>query len=1012
MKSESIHMFLRAHTEVLKKGDVMKEKSEIKPRKPDVSVSRSHWAPYALVFDCETSIDECQSLVFGSYRFCKPTAGGIYVCIEEGFFHADDLSESDPESLAILTQYTNTNKSEVEAGFDDRLRCYSRSEFMEEVFWKAAYASDAVIVCFNAPFDLSRLAVDCKTARRRNDGWSLVMFQDKDPQTGEARENPFRPRIKINPKDSKAAFIRFGGVSIHPKNSKRRFVPYKPGRFLDLRTLGWALRNESYTLKSACKEFHAPEKMDHDPTGRITLEAVNYCRQDIRCTTGLLNQMRKEYDLHPTGLSPERAFSPASIAKGYLRAMGLITPSQKFRLSPDLLGIAMQAYYGGRAECHIRHTQAPVVLVDFLSEYPTVNTLMRLWRLLTAESLETVDATDDVRSLLESVTLDSCFDPECWKDLTFFALIQPEEDILPVRTSYNGKTTNIGLNRLTSSAPIWYAGPDVVSAAILTQRPPKVIRAIRLVGRGQQPGLKTVNLRGMVEINPNRDDFFKRMIEARASVMSDEQLPKSEREALSYSLKILASSGSYGLFVEVNPQAVGMDRKTGRPARAKLGVFSGERTFEQTSPLIEEPGAWYCPPLASLITAAGRLLLAMLERCITDRDGTYLLCDTDSMAIVSSKNGGFLSGPRRPHSSPNASNGSKILSWDDVDQIVARFCQLNPYDRSAVPDSILKVEKINFSPDKTRREIFGWAIAAKRYVLFTTNDQTGIHVEKASAHGLGFLYPPKAGFNKTVGAPEWVIEAWGWILNEVLRVSQNEPAWFQFPAVMRIAITTPGVLKRLQQRQHGTPYKDRAKPFNFVLSPILDRISGDVDAKDLILVAPFTKDLSQLHRLEWINIRDGKIYILGKPGNRMGAEVEAKTHGDIVKRFRWHPEAKSLGPDGLPCTALTSGVLVRGMARAECFRYIGKETDRRWEQGEDLSLIESPTLEYRPQETELLVADVDLQQKVRGVSIRFLARLAEVSEGSVKAARNGRRLRKSTASKLARALKYSDTKAK
>jgi len=45
----------------------------------------------------------------------------------------------------------------------------------------------------------------------------------------------------------------------------------------------------------------------------------------------------------------------------------------------------------------------------------------------------------------------------------------------------------------------------------------------------------------------------------------------------------------------------------------------------------EKPGAWYFPPLASLITSGGRLLLAMLDKCVQDLPGNYLFCDTDSI---------------------------------------------------------------------------------------------------------------------------------------------------------------------------------------------------------------------------------------------------------------------------------------------------------------------------------------------------------------------------------------------
>ena len=43
----------------------------------------------------------------------------------------------------------------------------------------------------------------------------------------------------------------------------------------------------------------------------------------------------------------------------------------------------------------------------------------------------------------------------------------------------------------------------------------------------------------------------------------------------------------------------------------------------------------------------------------------------------------------------------RALSWEQVDEIVAQFARLNPYDRAAVRDSILKIEDDNFDP-KTR----------------------------------------------------------------------------------------------------------------------------------------------------------------------------------------------------------------------------------------------------------------------------------------------------------------------
>ena len=89
-----------------------------------------------------------------------------------------------------------------------------------------------------------------------------------------------------------------------------------------------------------------------------------------------------------------------------------------------------------------------------------------------------------------------------------------------------------------------------------------------------------------------------------------------------------------------------------------------------------------------------------------------------------------------------------------------------------------------------------------------------------------------------------------------------------------------------------------------------------------------------------------------------------------MAEYRWHPEAKSLAPDGSKCTARTAGLLRRTpvIATRE-FATIGKETNRRWEREDDISLLESDVIEYHPNETERLVPDPKLQQKLRQPSV-------------------------------------------
>jgi hypothetical protein len=722
---------LRAHTERLEKSSGGKLAPANIPDK---------WPKRALIVDCETTLDQRQCLTFGCYRYCRQGKNG-YQSVQEGFFYADDLYS---EQTAILREYGKAHGVEV----------FSRSEFIKRIFWQAVRA-EALIVGFNIPFDLSRLALEGCWTTRRGGAWSLTMNQYLDSNTGKMRENKFRPRITIKPKDGKGAFFRL----VNSRSQRKTAFP--PIRCLDLKTLFWALYNKSHTLDSACKDRGIPGKVgNHKPTGKVTVEEIEYNRQDGIATVGLLNALKLEFDCHPIVLNSDRAFSPASVAKSYLKQMGLSLPSEKFELSPNIHGIAMQAYYGGRVECRIRNTAVPVVYLDFMSEYPTVNTLMGLWRFLIAEQLKIEDATSEIRAFLKRATLERAFDPKFWKQLSFLALVEPSEDILPVRTTYNGKNSNIGVNPLTSNTPIWFAGPDIVASVLLTGKIPKIVKAVRIVPNGKQAGLNPTLLRGAVNVDPTKDDFFRKVIESRSQIKSDKNMPENERKALVYFLKILANAGSYGLFVELNPERI---RNKSKINREKIRVFSGNKVFETSSEIVETPGPWYCPIFASLITSAGRLLLAMLERSITDAKGSYAICDTDSMTVVASEKGGLVACNGGQDHLPDGREAITALSWADVRNLSEKFARLNPYDRYVVTNSILKIEDVNFDSEAKQREIFCYSISSKRYALFTKT-ASGIQIEKASGHGLGYLRAPKPGIDERKETPVWIVEAWDWIV--------------------------------------------------------------------------------------------------------------------------------------------------------------------------------------------------------------------------------------------------------
>jgi hypothetical protein len=943
-------VFFRAHTVTPERN----RKDGVRPSK---------WPEYTLIFDTETTTDTSQSLTLGAYRFCRKTPNGAYVCLEEGLFHADNITS---RSLKIMEEYVRNNPPDTPKDGPDKLSLYSRSEFVEKVLWEAVQAG-AMVVGFNLPFDLSRIAVDwCKA---RNGGWSLILSLRHSRKTGEMEPNPDRPRIRVTSKNSKSAFIAL----MRPRIAEE--WPF--GRFLDLHTLASALHSESYSLDRACAVFGVRGKLKHEPTGKISSAEIDYCREDVRATTDLLNAMRREFDLHPLKLQPDRAYSPASIAKAYLDAMGVIPPKDKFGTTHRVLGIAMQAYYGGRAECRIRHVPVPIVHTDFTSQYPSVNALLGNGDVLTADKLSFDDVTNEIRKLLGKVTLEDAFNPNFWKQLKFFALVHPDQDILPVRAVYNNETQNIGINRLSSKKPIWFAGPDVIASVLLTGKAPHIEKAIRMVPHGKQRGLQSTKLRGMVMINPKTDDFFRHVIEQRKRHKSS--------ESLGHFLKILANAGSYGLFVELTPE------KPKKPANIK--VFSGQQSFPQMSSVLENQGRWYFPPIAALITAGGRLLLAMLERCVTDVGGSHLFCDTDSLCIVASEDGGLVSCPGGVHKLPDCQEAVKALSWKQVRGIADKFAGLNPYDPTAVPGSILKIEDVNFNASGNQRQLYGYAISAKRYALYQRT-RNNLSIVDPKAHGLGYLFPPKDFSDEE---PDWTSEAWDWLLRDTFGLPRSEPSWFDLPAMMRIVLSTPHVLQRLNRS---------TRPYNFLLCPLIDTVTGyptGVDPSHFTLITPFTKQRERWTDAECINVRDGKSYRLAPCQSSKLDKVIPQTFGYVLRLYRYHPESKSLAPDGTPCLGNTGGLLQRTSVIAIKQRYVGKETDRRWEQGEDLSLVHFTPVEYSPI-GKAIVADAALLSEMAKHAMRGLMRKTGLSQHTLEAIRQSKPVRDRTLTILKQAL--------
>ncbi len=77
--------------------------------------------------------------------------------------------------------------------------------------------------------------------------------------------------------------------------------------------------------------------------------------------------------------------------------------------------------------------------------------------------------------------------------------------------------------------------------------------------------------------------------------------------------------------------------------------------------------------------------------------------------------------------------------------------------------------------------------------------------------------------------------------------------------------------------------------------------------------------------------------------------------------------------------AKNAEALLVGFNLPFCHGWRWKETDRRWEQGEEISILDTFTLEYSPNETENQTTDPGLQRKLHGPAIRAVAKAAGVS---------------------------------
>jgi hypothetical protein len=650
----------------------------------------------------------------------------------------------------------------------------------------------------------------------------------------------------------------------------------------------------------------------------------------------------------------------------------------------------MQTYFGGRSEVHLRRVIFQILYCDFLSMYPTVCALMGLWRWVIAKGISWRDATDETRALLARITRQDLQNRNFWPALTTLVQVLPDRDILPVRSQYGGEAQyTIGLNEVSSERPLWYTLADCINSKLKTGRAPRILKAITFEPMGMQMGLRPVNIGGNPEfrIDPRSGDFYKSIIELRSSIKARlKDCALSEREALEsqqQALKILANATSYGIFVEINVEELSKSASALR--------YSDDGTSSEISvDTAELPGSYFHPLLASLITAAARLMLSIAEQLAADAGLDWAFCDTDSMAFAK---------PRDMEGAEFHRRVGDICAWFNV---------LNPYKGAG---DLLKLEDPNFEliggrASSTPAPLYVWAISAKRYALFNLDAVGRPVLRKASAHGLGHLMRPYSEATaplsipapiaslKSIGVDRWQYDVWYRIVEAALNGCPDQPNLSDLPGVnqpaaSRYAGTTPSLLRWYDAYNHGRDYWDQVRPFNFLTvfparrSPALDwaKFSNEKGSDKLRRlehgdlprpVAPYNSDPARAAQSCFDRLTGEPV-----PADRL------KTYAEALADYHLHPETKFLNGE-----YVDRGPTVRRHIHVSGVRYIGKEANR-WEEQFYLGRDPEAQIEYDggPEATEQ--ARVRICEGAAAFGQRRLARASGVAREQLRAILKG-----------------------
>lgn len=974
-----VTQILRAYPEKIEKCDKLKESpKEIKsfkslsPRKQYLHDSHLAIAKkfkphsdFVFVFDCETTAD-----VKNELRFGFASVFGIEKSDQVNLWESNQLSRESldkphrhfcfynpknllPEELILLKSWVERFNSEKDEDHPDMVLLPVQS-FVKQQFYYWVHEKRALCVGQNLPFDLSRLATDWGPGGKDYaNGFKLVLcdciehWKTSRPnvQTNlKSFDCKFHPYLRVRKLGSKKAKFAFRIVSQKVENAAK---PYA-GEFLDTATLGRALLGPGeLSLKGLCRRAGVPEsecKFDSENRhGQLLCEQyIDYAFQDVRATFALYQRLRDLYRQHDLSTSMSRIYSEASLGKAYFKEMGVPRfQEQHPDTDPRFYGIASQAYYGGRSEVMMRLHSAECMMVDFTSQYPSVNALMDNQTLLLAEKIERRNNTEWVKVFLEDLTPETLLNPKIWPKLRSMVKLIPQGDILPIRARFAGLANppNIAVTPVFGTEAIWYTLADICASVLMNpSKIPTIEQAYELIPHGIVPTEpKCIFGDKRYSINLQKDDLFKTIIEMRQEIKAEIKSLKKQGtesnynkqeieklESMEQGLKFLANSTSYGVlaeFIEEDPFEV--------PRSIDLHIGEAFPRPSKTKQF-ETPGKYYSGEIASFITGGGRLLFALIERLGTDRGISHALGDTDSMVFI------------KPDE----------MSSDDFKQHVTNIIDvLNPLSPYKIGIPLLKSEDVNYIDDEFE-PLYVLAVSSKRYALYNKrwkDEQKQWHdvirIRKCTNHGLGsYVNPPQylsklpvpyAKDDEPICTARWIDDLWTFAIHRV----ESDPIHHDSEMILEEEIydllgNTPAISKEtVSTWEVFEQVKDipDISPFSFFVTlPGIEqwmvderiRQSGNsIHVKPELLevgyYAPFSDDIDQI-----------MVNLTRKDTHELTPHAPTATLAEKVLHYFAHAENKAYPPNGI-------GQLQKQPLKVEKLAYCGKETQTLYSSSED-----------------------------------------------------------------------------